>query len=417
MQSMGPPPRTVQPVARLYAIDWLRVCVMGVVYLFHVLRVFDVDPTSSLKNAQTSTLASVYTFFVNQWQMPAFFLLAGVSTWFSLHSRTAMQYLQERVSRLLVPLVFGSLILVPWYAYLSGLNHGTFQGSWLAYLPLHFPRTWQLIKATPEYHHSLAVLFATSWHLWFLGHLFVYSVLALPLLGRAAAGPRTRLVQRLAGLSTRPWGLAVLGAPILALRMTLNARFPAYLDWSDTLVWFTMFFLGWLFVTDPRFLSAVRAQAGIWLVVGCVGFGLLLAAYARGYLVNWIDRPAYTWDYLLFQILSGIHTWAWSLGITGMALRRLNFASRWLDYAGEAVLPFYILHYAVILTIGVLVVRWQTGIFWKFLVIATTSFAITVTLYELTVRRSPLLRALFGMKPLRPVVASRGAASATASAR
>src|SRR4051812_17126475 len=120
--------RTGQPVARLYAIDWLRVCVMGVVYLFHVLRVFDTDPTSTIKNAQTSVLASVYTFFANQWQMAAFFLLAGASTGFSLRSRTARHFLEERVKRLLVPLMFGSVVLVPWYSYLSAVNRGTFQG-------------------------------------------------------------------------------------------------------------------------------------------------------------------------------------------------------------------------------------------------------------------------------------------------
>ena len=43
----------------------------------------------------------------------AFFLFAGVSTWFSLRSRTAKYYLEERVKRLLVPLVSGCLILVP----------------------------------------------------------------------------------------------------------------------------------------------------------------------------------------------------------------------------------------------------------------------------------------------------------------
>ena len=398
--------RTVRPVTRLYAIDWLRVAVMGVVYLFHVLRVFDVDASASLKNAQTSVLASVYTFFVTQWQMPAFFLLAGVSTWFSLQSRTAKQYLGERVTRLLVPLVFGSLVLVPWYAYLSQLNHGTFQGSWWAYLPLHFPRTWQLIRVTPEDHHGPAILFATSWHLWFLGHLFVFSVAALPLLGKAAAGPRARVVRTLASVAARPWGLAALGAPLVALRMALTARFPAYLDWSDTLVWFVVYLLGWLFLTDPRFLNAVRAQAGSWLVAGSVGFALLLAGYARGYLIHWLDHPAYTWDYLLFQALSGLHTWAWLLGITGIALRRLDFTNGWLDYAGEAVLPFYILHFAVILTIGVVVVQWHTAIFWKFLVIAAASFLVTCAIYEWCVRRAPWLRTLFGMKPFRPRAAA-----------
>ncbi|HEY2015598.1 MAG TPA: hypothetical protein VGH38_18970, partial [Bryobacteraceae bacterium] len=142
-------------------------------------------------------------------------------------------------------------------------------------------------------------------------------------------------------------------------------------------------------------------QARAWLAAGSVGFAFLLAAYASGYLIYWLNQPAYTWDYLLFQFVSGIHTWAWLLGITGMALRRLNFTNQSLDYAGEAVLPFYILHFAVILTIAVVVVQWHTAIFWKFLVIATTSFLITGAIYEFGVRRTPLLRTLFGMKPLQ----------------
>ena len=64
-------------------------------------------------------------------------------------------------------------------------------------------------------------------------------------------------------------------------------------------------------------------------------------------------------------------------GFTGMAFRRLNFRGSSLDYASEAVLPFYMVHYAVVLTIGVFVVRWHVAIFWKILVVATTSFVIT----------------------------------------
>ena len=45
MPSLPSLARTGQPVVRLYAIDWLRVAVMGVIYIFHVLRILDTDPT------------------------------------------------------------------------------------------------------------------------------------------------------------------------------------------------------------------------------------------------------------------------------------------------------------------------------------------------------------------------------------
>ena len=121
------------PITRLYAIDWLRMLTMIVVFLFHVAHIFDLDPESSIKNSETSVGLSVYVFFVHQWQMHLFFLLAGTSSWFSLRTRASAPYLRERLHRLLVPLLFGSLVLIPWSAYLSALNHAVFDGSYWSF--------------------------------------------------------------------------------------------------------------------------------------------------------------------------------------------------------------------------------------------------------------------------------------------
>jgi glucans biosynthesis protein C len=78
----------------------------------------------------------------------------------------------------------------------------------------------------------------------------------------------------------------------------------------------------------------------------------------------------------------------------------LNFSTPFLTYANEAVLPFYILHQTVLLTIGYLVFQWllPAGLSWA--IIATASFAIIMVLYEYLIRRHNVLRFLFGMKPL-----------------
>jgi peptidoglycan/LPS O-acetylase OafA/YrhL len=66
----------------------------------------------------------------------------------------------------------------------------------------------------------------------------------------------------------------------------------------------------------------------------------------------------------------------------------------------ESVLPFYILHQTVILTIGFFVVRWAIPDLAKFVVIAASSFAIIVAIYEFAIRRHNAMRFLFGMKRL-----------------
>lgn len=381
-----------QPLGgRLHAVDWLRVLAVLAVFFLHVVHIFDFDLEGSVRNAETSLGASVCMFFVLQWSMPLLFLLAGVSSWFSLRSRSAKTYVHERVKRLLIPLIFGTLVLIPWNGYMSALNRRTFDGSYWSYLPVHVERTWESLTM-PQVHHGLVALYYTSWHLWFLGYLLIFSVLAVLWTRRAADG------SGLAALCERRAGLLALGAPIALVKLALAARFPAYLDWSDTLVFLTAFIYGWLFMTDDRFLRAVERQAMGWLAVASVCFAIILGTYALGYLPEWLEHPAYTADYLLYQLLAALNIWAWVLAITGCGLRWLNFDNAVLRYASEAALPFYMLHQVAVLTVAVTVVEWPAGVATKIIAIGSIAFAVTMLIYELLVRRIRLLRMLFGLK-------------------
>ena len=86
------------------------------------------------------------------------------------------------------------------------------------------------------------------------------------------------------------------------------------------------------------------------------------------------------------------------LAILGLGSRFLNRNNRFLSYANEAVLPFYILHQTIIITIGFYVVQWNVGIGLKYLTISTTSFVAIMLIYELLVRQINVLRFLFGMR-------------------
>lgn len=384
---------------RLCAIDWLRVLTLVSVFFFHVAHIFDFDVEGSMRNAESSLAASVYVFFGLQWQMPLFFLLAGVSRSFSLKNRSASTYLQERARRLLMPFLFGSVVLIPWNGYMSALNQGTFDGPYWSYIPLHFQRTWASLMVPPANHGPIA-LYYSSWHLWFLGYLLMFSVLSL-------LWPRRLLdTSRLAALCERPAGLLALAVPIALIKLALAASFPAYLDWADALVFFTVFFYGFLFMTDARFLGAVERQAFLWLAVGCLCFAVMLGAYAAGYLGDWLARPAYTAGYLLYQLLAALNTWAWVLALLGCGLRWLNYDNAVLRYASEAALPFYMIHQLAVLTVACAVVEWRAGVAVKMLAIGVIAFVATMAIYELLIRRSPQLRPLFGLKAAIPTTST-----------
>ena len=397
---------TSAPATRLYAIDWLRLGAIVTVFLFHICHIFDLaarandvthDPSPSVRNPDSSVALTVYVFFVYHWVMQLLFLLAGMTAWYSLRSRTRGQYVRERLRRLLIPFVFGSLTLIPWNGYVSALNHASFSGSFWNYFPVHFERMWWALNI-PRFHHGLIALYQTSWHLWFLAFLAIFALLAMPLrFGLAGQGHRRAMVF-FATFAEKPWGLAIMGLPIIAIKFSLNAAFPDYLDWSDTLVFFALFLYGSLFMTDVRFTRAIARQANTWLIVACVSFGSLLGAHILGLLSQWMSHPEYSWSYSGYQLIVAIDTWAWVLAITGFGLRLLNFRNRFLEYANEAALPFYILHQPFILTIAFVVVQYHMAIGGKAVMISIAAFVTTMVAYEFAIRRSRVLRVLFGMK-------------------
>ena len=45
--------------------------------------------------------------------MPMLFFLTGASTHFTLEKMSLKDYLQERIKRLLIPIIFGIIVIVP----------------------------------------------------------------------------------------------------------------------------------------------------------------------------------------------------------------------------------------------------------------------------------------------------------------
>ena len=102
--------------------------------------------------------------------------------------------------------------------------------------------------------------------------------------------------------------------------------------------------------------------------------------------------------WMAVQAFRGLLAWCWIIGLLGLGLRFLNFNKKFLVYANEAVLPFYILHHTIIYIIGFYVIQWSSRIGTKYFIIAIVSFAVIMAIYEILIRRVSVLRILFGMK-------------------
>ncbi len=122
-----------------------------------------------------------------------------------------------------------------------------------------------------------------------------------------------------------------------------------------------------------------------------------MSVYLALFLTGNAPANDYSMAYVLYQILHGFNAWFWVIALLSLGRRHLNFNNKVLQYANEAAYPFYILQQTVIVFIGFYVVQWNIGVTEKILWISTATLVVTIALYDLFVKRSGLMRFLFGM--------------------
>jgi glucan biosynthesis protein C len=379
---------------RRYDIDWLRVIATLTIFLFHCAKFFDTMDWH-LKNPQRSEFATLFVVLLALWEMPLFFLLSGVGSWYALKSRNAGQYLFGRVKRLLIPLyTVGAFILLPPQMYMDRVSHGGgAQNIWKLIPPYFRGSSFKFLFVAPY--------LTNIWpgHLWFLQLLFNVVILTLPLLLYLRSASGQRLIERLAGWCDRWGGIFLFLIPLLLVRFCLRSlsggEYPH--TWADVFEYAAFFVIGYLIPADKRFTESVRRHGWICLALGVVGFGIAMGVYMKlGY--NPLDGTSYSWMYVLFQIIWSTASWSWIVFILSVGAKYLNFNHKVLAYANEAVLPFYVLHQTVLLLVGWYVIPLSMPILLKYLIISTSSFVLIMATYELLIKRIPPMRFLFGMR-------------------
>lgn len=371
---------------RRFELDWLRVLAIILVFAFHSSRFF--DPMDwHVKNATRYPALQIVATLVIVWMMPLLFVISGASTFYALRRRSGGEFLKDRALRLLVPLVVGIFTHVMWQVYLERTTHHQFTGSFIQFVPHYFNGGY-------GFGGNFAWM---GLHLWYLELLFAFSLLFLPLFFwlKQDAGHRalTWLGDRLAA----PGAIYLLALPVMLLVALpdpgsfLGAR--NFGGWS-LLGYIPIFLNGFLLVSHHRLYERVRQWRWASLAAA-MGLTIGLLAW---YMAAGEPRFGATRYTALFS-LYGLCAWCWVLAILGLAGQHLRFGTPFLAIANEAVLPFYILHQTVLLTVGYLVVRWAVPDLAKWAMIASSSLAICLGLYWFMIRPVNLLRTLFGMKP------------------
>jgi glucan biosynthesis protein C len=372
---------------RLYYIDWLRVLAILGVFLFHSTNVFNTMPFHIKNIDQSAVITTIQAFFF-PWGMPLFFMIAGAGTWFALKRRTSSQYVKERSNRLLIPFVVGSILLSPLQLYFEWshkVQTGVFAGSFT-----------QFVGSLP-WEASPRIFGVVGYHLWFLGFLLMFSLLALPFFKWVRGGSGGRFVSWLARVCRHRGGILIFVLLPLVARLGLQPFFPYEHDWADFFFLFSFFVIGYLVISDEQFRQAVRRDWPITLGVGTAAFfGALAITLSTGELS--IEAVPHTLQDFVWWGLFVTCGWCWTAFTLFMGMRFLNFSNRLLSYGQEAIVPFFVVHQPAIIVIAYFVVQWVAALAPKLLVVVIGSFVASLALYQLVIRRVGVLRVVFGMK-------------------
>jgi glucans biosynthesis protein C len=372
---------------RIHYIDQLRVLAVLLLFPFHTGRLFDAGNPFYAKSAMVSSAMSYVLWFIDRWHMPLLFLLAGASTYLAMGKRTGKEYASERVSRLLVPLLFGLLIITPAQGWIGARTNSAYLGSLWTYLSTGRFLDFSKLFVVGDYFGGFVV-----GHLWFVLYLFLLAMVALPLFvwGRGKGSETmTRWSRRL----SRPawWLLPPFVLLVADALPDIAGKNPFY--------YLTWLVVGYVAMADESFMES--AERFMW---PALGGGLLLTVgtlAANGFGATLPD-PSLQRAAWVYVVMAG--AWLLVVACLGLGRRYLDRMTRPLPYLAESSYPVYILHQTVIVLVGYAVLGLGLpGVAAPYALTLAASVAITFALYE-GVRRIGALRFLFGMRR-RPVEA------------
>lgn len=371
---------------RMYYIDWLRVIAFGLLFVFHSFRLFDTYPWH-LKNAETSISINHIIEFMHSWRMYIIFLVSGAGTYFAMKSKRE-NFLNGRIKRLIIPYIFGILILIPPQKFLEAIQQSGFEGNYLTFLT-------QLPQGLINENFGWNLIWTgyLGYHIWYLVYLFVQTILFLPLF-KLILKYQNKVCEQSDKLFRSFYTFWYIIIPFVLLEFLLRPLFPQYLNWADFATFSLYFLFGFILQVNHKIILFIEKNTYKFLLIAITCWSLYLIN--KTFLDN-ISIPAYTLDYFFSIILKNMNSICWVFAFIGLVKKFLDFNHRYLNDLNQGILPFYILHQTVIVILGYFVVQWDLSILEKFLIIFTSSFFITIGLYQI-IRRNNLMRFLFGMK-------------------
>ncbi len=372
---------------RRHDLDWLRLIAIIILLFFHTGMWFNTWGWH-VKNNETTVSFQYWMIWSHNFRMQLLLFISGAGTFMALGSRTPGQFRMERFKRLFIPLIFGMLVVVPPQIYYERISQ--------------YSSYWDFYKTVFQFKPYPIGSF--SWHhLWFILYLFIYSLLALPLLKYVRSVSSEKFKAKVFSLLGSPAGILLMPSIfILITQVVLRPFFPEEThdlvkDGAYFVYYFLFFLMGIICYSIPALWSAIGANRKYLLVVMLISLIPFYACYfhfRQLIILPWIMDTVET----IFDVTSIFVSWFTVITIIAYGQHYLHKPHPWLSKISEGLYPFYILHQSVIIAIGYYVCQWNWSIAAKYWMICLLTLISCVSFYILLIRPFNTMRFLFGLK-------------------
>jgi len=316
---------------------------------------------------------------VNPWRLTLLFVISGAATRFMADKFTSGGLAAQRSQRLLIPLVFGMILIVAPQSWAEVVEKQGYAGSFLGFWPRYL-----------TFDQSFGIIVPTYNHLWFVVYLWLYTMVAL------VARPAWSRFDLLAARAlSGPWLILTPALLFGAYLATAGRAFgETHIVWADLyghLQYGTAFLLGFVLATRDEAWAIFQRWR---FATGAAAVGLFIG----GAFVSRVeDDPGLAGAG--FAFLREAYAWLVISALFGFARRHIRKGSPALTLAGDAVFACYIVHQTAIVLAGHFLKPYGLALGVEALTILGVTVAACAAAYALA-RVVPILRLPLGLKPV-----------------
>jgi glucan biosynthesis protein C len=379
---------------RIYAFDHLKTTMMLLVLVFHAgvtYIVVDLGIVWPFKDPHaTSLLFDLLLGFINCIFMPVFFVISGFMTSMLFTQQGGKQMLKNRFNRLFYPFLVFLLLLYPitavGYFNLKFSISGSKSPFYLALNQVYNDQfEWRLFRPI---------------HLWFLYYLILFCIggYLIVIILRKTAPKAIQKIPRtfffIYSTKAAPLLFALITFILLCLRHQNTIETPGVFSINGIVfITYAFFFgVGWLLYHQREYLERFKKGDVFFLVAGVCVFFLKIVVMANS---HW-SKIKYT-QYILAAIHS-IALWFLIFGFMGLYLRCFNKYSARGRYLADASYWIYLVHFPFIFFLQAALINVDINVYFKFLLVVTITFFITIITYNYMVRDTFIGQFLNGKK-------------------